>query len=81
MCVTHFIHLRHEGDLVWLNNECFKVERIVHTYTASTNQDKPNSFPPEIWLTDASSQDRKRYPVLEPHDWNRDDSIEEFVKK
>lgn len=84
MTVTDFVRLPNEGDLIWLNFRCFKVEKIVHSYTQNEQTTDPNNkymllapywTEAEIFIDDVPPEEARKYWVGDKHDWDRDDFI------
>lgn len=77
MTVTKLIRVPQEGDLIWFNFTCYKVEKVVHFYTQNEHQadSDPNWYEPHIFLSDVSPEEAALYWVGDKHDWDRDDWI------
>ena len=80
MCCTSFVRLPNDGDLIWLNRSCFKVEKIVHTYMANNSQDELYWFGPCIFLIDVCDEEFKRYNINDVDaKYDRNDDITYFT--
>lgn len=53
--------LPREGELIWFNDRCFEVEKIVYGWTV-----------PHIFVKDVSHSDEAKYSLREPIDKLRD---------
>jgi hypothetical protein len=75
MCATNFPRLPNESELVWINDKCFEVEKVVHTVDAHPNNEESYWRGPAVFVKDVPAKIAKEFSTDESKGWNREDNL------
>lgn len=83
MVAVDLVHVPKEGEILRLNNRCYKVEQVVHSYSqnedAEGDQFKPAFWGLEIYIVDATEEESQKYRTKSKSQWDELDWIGHFA--